>query len=216
MKAETLRSSILQWAIEGKLVPQLDTEPEVEQIGDAPENIPFAIPEKWKWVRLIGILRKLTDGEHKTPKYCENGVPFISVKNISSGFISFKNTKFISQNDYEIFKKRCNPEKGDILLSKVGTICVPAIIEDNPVFSLFVSVALLKLNEKVESKFLWYWLQSPFIQDQAKKNTRGIGNKNWVLKSIAQTLIPLPPLAEQRRIVARLNELLTEVDRFKA
>ena len=73
MKAETLRSSILQWAIEGKLVPQLDTEPEVEQIGDAPENIPFAIPEKWKWVRLIGILRKLTDGEHKTPKYCENG-----------------------------------------------------------------------------------------------------------------------------------------------
>lgn len=51
MKAETLRKSILQWAMEGKLVPQLNCEPAVEQIGEAPEEVPFAIPEKWKWLR---------------------------------------------------------------------------------------------------------------------------------------------------------------------
>lgn len=52
MKADTLKKSILQWAIEGKLVPQLESEPGVEQIGEAPENVPFAIPEKWKWVAI--------------------------------------------------------------------------------------------------------------------------------------------------------------------
>ena len=52
MKAETLRKSILQWAVEGKLVPQLDCELAVEQIGEAPEDVPFLIPEKWKWVQL--------------------------------------------------------------------------------------------------------------------------------------------------------------------
>lgn len=214
MKADTLKKSILQWAIEGKLVPQLESEPGVEQIGEVPEDVPFAIPEKWKWVRLIDVLIKLTDGEHKTPAYKATGIPFISVKNISSGTIDFSNTKFISEEDYQIFKKRCNPESGDILLSKVGTTGVPAIVKGDTKFSLFVSVALLKLSRKITSDLLWYWIQSPVVQEQAKLNTRGIGNKNWVLKSIGSTLIPLPPLEEQHRIVAKLNELLPLVESY--
>lgn len=214
MKADTLKKSILQWAIEGKLVPQLESEPGVEQIGEVPEDVPFAIPEKWKWVRLIDVLIKLTDGEHKTPAYKATGIPFISVKNISSGTIDFSNTKFISEEDYQIFKKRCNPESGDILLSKVGTTGVPAIVKGDTKFSLFVSVALLKLSSKITSDLLWYWIQSPVVQEQAKLNTRGIGNKNWVLKSIGSTLIPLPPLEEQHRIVAKLNELLPLVESY--
>ena len=91
------------------------------------------------------ILNKLTDGTHKTPKYTSDGVKFVSVKDMSNGYLSLNNTKFISKEEHKELYLRCNSEKGDLLLSKVGTTGVPAIIETDEEFSLFVSVALLKL-----------------------------------------------------------------------
>lgn len=215
MTAEQLKASLLQMAIQGKLVPQLDDEPAVDIDAEEPEEVPFAIPEKWKWVKIKNIVTKLTDGEHKTPKYVDVGIPFISVKNISSGKLNLTSTKYISNDDYLNFIKRCNPEKGDILLSKVGTTGVPALINTDTPFALFVSVALLKLDKAITfDEFMWFWIKSPLIQMQAKENTRGVGNKNWVLSAIEQTVLPLPPLSEQRRIVARLNELLPIVDEY--
>lgn len=211
-----MEKSLLHEAISGKIVPQRDDEPEVEQLGESPEEVPFEIPKKWKWVRMSDILTKLTDGEHKTPKYREEGVPFLSAKNISSGKIDFSQTKFISKEDFEIFKKRCNPQKGDILLSKVGTTGVPAIVEEDRDFGLFVSVALLKPDSSlIRSDFLYYQILSPHVQQQAKNNTRGVGNKNWVLKDIAKTLVVLPPLEEQKRIVEKLDKLMLKIQKLK-
>ena len=75
------------------------------------------------------ILNKLTDGTHKTPKYTSDGVKFVSVKDMSNGYLSLNNTKFISKEEHKELYLRCNSEKGDLLLSKVGTTGVPAIIE---------------------------------------------------------------------------------------
>ena len=215
MTADELKASVLQMAIEGRLVPQLDDEPAVDMDADSPDEVPFAIPEKWKWVTIQDVVEKLTDGEHKTPRYIQSGVPFISVKNISSGKLNFNNTKYISIDDYNIYKKRCNPEYGDLLLSKVGTTGVPAIVDTNKNFSLFVSVALLKLKKDIiYNKFIYNAIMSPIVQKQARENTRGVGNKNWVLSAIGKTVFPLPPLAEQRRIVEKLEEILPVIEEY--
>ena len=103
-----------------------------------------------------------------------------------------------------------------MLLSKVGTTGVPAIVDTDEPFSIFVSVALLKFNHDcIDEKFLYYLLKSPLVQMQADDNTRGVGNKNWVLDAIAKTMVPLPPLAEQKRIVAKLEEILPLCERLK-
>lgn len=103
-----------------------------------------------------------------------------------------------------------------MLLSKVGTTGVPAIVDTDEPFSLFVSVALLKYSHDcIDEAFLYYLLKSPLVQMQATENTRGVGNKNWVLDAIAKTIVVLPPLEEQKRIVARLEELLPLCDRLK-
>ena len=113
---------------------------------------------------------------------------------------------------HESLYSRCNPEKGDILLTKVGTTGVPAIVNTNEIFDLFVSVALLKFNhEFIDKSFLKYLINSPIVQKQADLNTRGVGNKNWVLRDIAGTLIPLPPLAEQKRIVAKVEDCMQAI-----
>lgn len=233
---DDMQKSILQMAIQGKLVEQRPEEGTGEELYrqirqekqklinegkikkdrrtdeiNTPlvDDIPFEIPETWKWVFLGGIVNKLTDGTHKTPKYTTNGVKFVSVKDMSNGFLSLKNTKYISFAEHEELYKRCDPTHGDMLLSKVGTTGVPAIVATDEPFSLFVSVALIKYNHNcIDESFLYYLLKSPLVQMQAMENTRGVGNKNWVLDAIAKTMVILPPLAEQKRIVKKLNELL--------
>lgn len=238
---EDMKKSILQFAIQGKLVEQRPEEGTGEELyrqivknrellierkvikrdkrtetAIDPNAIPFDVPENWKWVTLGSILNKLTDGTHKTPKYTTDGIKFVSVKDMSNGVLSLENTKFISAEEHQELYARCNPEKGDILLSKVGTTGVPAIVNTTEQFSLFVSVALLKFDrECIDLKFLYYMLMSPLVQTQATENTRGVGNKNWVLDAIANTMVVLPPLAEQKRIVAKLEEILPLCERLK-
>ncbi|ORU00084.1 Type I restriction-modification system, specificity subunit S [Anaerovibrio sp. JC8] len=237
---EDMKKSILQYAIEGKLVEQrpedgtaqelLETikaekaqlikEGKIKKTKPLPpiseDEIPFDVPESWEWVRLGEVLLSLTDGTHSTPHYTESGVPFLSVKNISSGKIDFNNTKFISVDEHEELKKRCYPQKGDILLSKVGTTGIPVAIESDKEFSIFVSIALLKYTSDIDTYFFVKLLESPIVQEQCKLNTRGVGNKNWVLRDIANTIIPLPPLAEQKRIVDRIEQLLPLCDKLAA
>ena len=238
-----MQKSILQMAIQGKLVEQRPEEGTGEELYkqiqaekqalikagkikkdrrtdslEMPQDdeIPFEIPETWKWVYLGGILNKLTDGTHRTPKYSTSGVKFVSVKDMSSGILSLKNTKFITVAEHEELYARCDPAKGDMLLSKVGTTGVPARVDTDEPFSLFVSVALLKYSHScIDEAFLYYLIKSPLVQMQAAENTRGVGNKNWVLDAIAKTIVVLPPLAEQKRIVTRLEELLPLCERLK-
>ena len=240
MNAQQLRNSILQEAIEGRLVPQdPNDEPAsvlLERIREekrrlvkegklkkkdlietpiTEEEIPFEIPESWEWVRFSNIYWQLTDGTHSTPKYTMSGIPFLSVKDMSSGKLSFSNTKYISPEEHSVLSQRCHPQKGDLLLSKVGTTGIPLIIDTDKEFSIFVSLALIKFfPDLIDSRFLLYMINSPLVQLQAADNTRGVGNKNWVLKAISDTIMVLPPLAEQHRIVAKIEELLPKVEEY--
>ena len=235
-----IQKAILQEAIQGKLVEQRKEEGTGEELYKeiqeekkklieegklkkqkalpeiTKDEIPFDIPETWKWVRLGELLYKLTDGTHSTPKYTSDGIPFISVKDLSSGYLNFDSCKYIAEEEHKILFSRCNPEVGDILLTKVGTTGIPVIVDTEKEFSLFVSVALLKFNQmKLSNNFLKYLVNSPLVQIQAKENTRGVGNKNWVMKDIANTIIPLPPLAEQKRIVEKIEQLLPLCEKLK-
>ncbi len=237
---ERLKKSVLQYAVQGKLVPQnLNDEPasillekikaEKKQLikdkifkQDKPlleikeDEIPFEIPDSWVWCRLGDIANKLTDGTHYTPKYTEEGIPFLSVKDMSSGKLDFRSTRHISPEEHKILFSRCNPEIGDLLLTKVGTTGIPIIVDTDKEFSLFVSVALIKFNTKlINSKFLVHLINSPLVQNQCTNATRGVGNKNWVMRDIANTLIALPPLSEQKLIVEKVEEVLSYCDKLK-
>ena len=231
---ERLKKSILQQAVQGKLVPQdKSDEPasellkrikaeKLQLIKDGKikkekqlspitsEEMPFDIPNSWEWARLGELCYKLTDGAHHTPKYITKGVPFLSVKDMSSGKLDFNNCKFISEEEHKELYKRCNPEKGDLLVTKIGTTGVPVIVDTEIEFSLFVSVALIKTNwRNINARFLCELIKSPLVFAQAKTNTKGVGNKNWVIKDIANTSLAIPPLAEQQRIVDKIEEYMS-------
>ena len=165
-------------------------------------------------MRLENITRLINDGTHSTPHYTETGIPFLSVRDISSGTLDFSNTKYISVEEHAILSKRTKPEMNDILLSKVGTTGIPVKVDTDKEFSIFVSLALLKFTSSINVDFMVHLIKSPVIFKQSKLGTRGVGNKNLVLQTIKNFLFPLPPLSEQQRIVEAIESALEKVDEY--
>ena len=237
---DALKQTLLQLAVMGKLVPQdPNDEPASELLKriqaekakliaegkikkDKPlaeiteEEKPFELPVGWEWTRLAELTTKITDGTHHTPTYVDSGIPFLSVKDMSSGVIDFSSTRFISSDEHEQLSKRCNPELGDLLLTKVGTTGIPVVVDKAIPFSIFVSVALIKAPwELVNVDYLRLLIASPFVKKQSADGTEGIGNKNLVLRKIEVFLLAIPPSNEQQSIVAKVDELMVICDKLK-
>lgn len=181
----------------------------IEQCID--DEIPFEIPPAWSWVRLRYISFKITDGTHKTPSYLEEGVPFVSAKDVIDGLLSFRKCRYISEDEHQKLSERCNPEKGDLLITKSGTIGSVAVINDDFRFSLFESLALVKYDQhNIDKNYLRYSIQSAF-EYLSKDNIRGVAVKHLPIDSITNILIPLPSFAEQQRIVQQIEAILPMV-----
>ena len=242
MTPQELRSSILQLAIQGRLVEQRPEEGTGEELyrqiqtekqalikagkikkeKPLPEitedEIPFEIPESWKWVRLSQVCN-ITDGTHQTPKYVEHGMPFISAQNVKPYRFMPEIHRDVSYEDYVEYNKNVAPAKGDILMTRVGAgIGEAAIIDQDFDFSIYVSLTLIKsYSSELSMNYLLDVLNSPLGIKLAKKKTLGKGASqgNLNLVFIREFVFPLPPLAEQERIVARLEELLPLCERLK-
>ena len=219
MKADTLKKSILQWAIEGKLVPQLESEPAVEQIGETPEDVSFAIPEKWKWVQLNNVTTQITDGTHHSPVSFSKEDPrgkflYITAKNIKFTGVDCSTATYVTEDTHKEITSRCLPEYRDVLYIKDGaTTGVVTVNNIEEPFSLLSSVALIKpIKLMLDPDFLSFTLRSKSMTDLVRGKMKGTGIPRVTLKILKKFSIPLPPLEEQRRIVAKLNELLPLVE----
>ncbi|MCB0604817.1 MAG: restriction endonuclease subunit S [Ignavibacteriae bacterium] len=175
------------------------------------------IPQHWKTVITADII-DVRDGTHDTPKYVtENGVPLVTSKNLKANKIDFERVSFISYEDHLEISKRSKVEEGDILFAMIGTIGNPAIIKGDANFSI-KNVGLFKKNESVIlPAFLVNFLRSSIFEKQLsdKKLLKGTTQKFIPLGNLRKIILPLPPLPEQQAIVAKLEELLSELENGK-
>ena len=241
MTPQELKSSILQLAIQGKLVEQRPEEGTGEELyrqiqaekqrlikegkikkekplpDIAEDEVPFEIPESWKWVNLKEITTKITDGTHHSPPNFERGeYMYVTAKNIKDQGVICSNITYVSQNVHNEIYARCDPCLGDVLLIKDGaTTGVVTVNNLNRPFSMLSSVALLKMPEKMCAWYLVYILRSDLFHKGLRSQMKGTGITRITLNQIEQLMIPLPTLAEQKRIVAKLEELLPLCERLK-
>lgn len=160
------------------------------------------LPNGWQWVTLDEVCRDISDGTHFTPTYVDEGVPFLSVKDVREIGISFDNCRFITEKQHRELCKRCRPVKGDVLYTKVGTTGIAKAVDVEREFSIFVSVALLKLTSKVIPEYMEKVLNAPICRVQSAELTQGAANRNLVIQDIKRIVIPLPPIEEQNQIAA--------------
>lgn len=172
------------------------------------------IPDFWNYFRLEELSYLVTDGTHHTPTYLQEGTPFLSVKNVRPFLIRDKDNKFISKEQHKEINQRCNPEKGDILYTKVGaTYGYAAVNNLDYDFSIFVSLALIKpVTPFFDSKYAELVMNSEVVFSQARERISGIGTPDLHLVEIRDFRIPLPPLPEQKEIVRRVEDLFKFAD----
>ena len=244
MIVEELKKSILKVAFQGKITEQLKTDSnsketiikiaEIKQknikekkykktpIGKEilDEDKEYEIPQSWEWVRFIDLCSVMTCGYASTPQYVNEGMPFLSAKNVKPYKFMPEDYKLISNELYEKLTVNCKPGKKDILLTRVGAgIGESAIIDIDMDFAIYVSLTLIKLvdYDLINNKYILYWLNSPYGIRTSINNITGKessqGNLN--VDDVRNFMIPFPPIEEQERIVSKIEELFLKLDEIK-
>ena len=169
---------------------------------------PVTNPKGWEVKKLGDVCSKITDGTHVTPTYLSEGVDFISAKNIKKGKINWSDLKYISQQQHTDFIRRCNPEKGDVLITKSGSLGMAALIDTDRKFSLFESLALVKYNRSsINGQFLQTLLNTNAIKHQYAKIIKGVGVKHLHLIDIRSILVICPTMATQEEFKEKVYKI---------
>ena len=232
-----MKASLLQAAMEGKLTEQkaedgdargllLAIREEKEKLVKekkgkkekplAPitdEEIPFDIPENWVWCRLAEICTKLVDGDHNPPKGTNKKTPYImaSSKNINNDkLVNLESVRYLSKEVFEKENQRTQAKAGDIFFTSVGSLGRSCVYNENINICFQRSVSVI--TTLAYNYFLKYCFDSPAIQNKVLKEATGTAQKGFYLNQLAAMAIPLPPLAEQHRIVEKLDQLLPLCD----
>ena len=173
------------------------------------------IPADAYMTRMKYITKLITDGTHQTPNYQDDGKPFLSIKDISSGFIDFSDTKYISEQEHKQIYSHAPVKKGDILFTRIGTLGVSVVVDTDKEFSIFVSLGLIKPDTtKTIPAFLSYVMSSNYYYDYIQEVKAGGGTHaaKFNLGDVAESPIILYPIAEQLRIVDFLDKKCREIN----
>ena len=166
-------------------------------------------------------LKELVDiylGVTHTPEYVENGVPFLSVKDISGGKICFDDCKYISEEEYNSLSQGAKPQVGDMLFCRVGTIGKPIIIpEGTPIFGSFVSLGYLRNKDasKCILEYLRYWMYSKSFERQVYANVKGASQVNLNTGWLSQFEVAMPDISIQDDVVKKLDKCVSVIDKRK-
>jgi len=242
MTAQELKNSILQHAVQGKLVPQNPTdEPasvllerikseKAQLIKDkkikaekplppiTDEEIPFEIPESWVWVRLGEIVQLINGDRGKNypskDKLTHTGIPFISAINLNDGLVSTVNLLHMSLEQYEKIGS------GKLIMNDL-LFCLRGSIGKNAINQLGEGAIASSLviwrrycDDVLYLKFLYHYANSYLIKSEIKKYDNGTAQPNLSASNLNVFLFPLPPLAEQQRIVDKVEELMPLVEEY--
>ena len=244
---ERLKKSILQEAIEGRLVPQdPNDEPasvlldkirkekaklvkegklkkkDLEETPISEDEKPFEIPESWEWVRLSCISKTITKGT--TPRggkvaYSSVGIGFLRAENIAGiDKLDLSSVKYVTDEEHRGYLSRSILEANDLLITIAGTLGRTALVRESDLpLNANQAVSLVRLvDAKVLSLlYIIYALNAPSVQETLTTQKKVTAIPNLTLEIIGNCIIPLPPLAEQKRIVAKIEQLMNEIDKLK-
>lgn len=173
----------------------------------------FDLPLNWSWEYTENVCESVRDGTHDTPKYVDDGIPLVTSKNLRPTGLDLENTRNISLEDHAKISQRSNVASGDVLFAMIGTIGFPVVVKSNTNFSI-KNVGLFKKNpDIILPQYLKFWLESSLLNDWLKVRLKGTTQKFAPLGLLRTLPTPLPPLNEQKRIVEKLEQLLSELDK---
>ena len=226
------KSKVLDLAVRGKLVPQdpndesasvvlerISKEQKAQKTTADKFHYPFEVPDGWVWCKLGDILDiKSSKRVHKS-EWKKSGIPFYRAREIiklaQNDFVD--NDLFISEEHYLDLKDKYGvPKENDILISAVGSIGKTYIVKKTDKFYYKdASVLCLSNSHSVNSSFIEVILATDFLQSQMYKNSKGTTVDTITIEKANQYIFPFPPLAEQQRIVTKIEDIFNLLDKIQ-
>ena len=198
----------------------LTSEERLEQALVPEDEQPYGVPANWVWTRLEYISSVISKGT--TPKtgkdaYLLSGIGFLRVENLNDdGTINHENIKYISKDEHQYPLKRSILKEGDVLISIAGTLGKTAIIKNDDLpLNTNQAISFIRLTDKISNKFIEKAISCPTIKERLLSQTKVTSIPNLTLEIISRCPVPLPPLAEQQRIVDRIESIFAKLDAAK-
>ena len=234
---EALRKKVIDLAIQGKLTEQLPSDGNAESLYakiqeekarlikegkikkekplseiDADE-IPFEIPENWKWVRLRDICKKIVDGDHNPPTGIKEKTDYLmlSAQNINNDkLVNIENARYLTEEVFNEENKRTQLEIGDVLLTIVATLGRSCVYRE--AYNVCFQRSVCVISTLINPDYLKRVFDSGFIQKLMVDGATGAAQPGFYLNKVERICIPVPPMDMQTRIVNRVEDILTQID----
>lgn len=160
-------------------------------------------------VSVNSVCSHVTDGDHLPPPKEETGIPFIMISNIEDNHINWNNTAYVGRAYYDSISDKRRPQKGDVLYTVTGSFGIPVMIDFDKEFCFQRHIALLRPNERIEQKFLFYAMQDPTVYAQADKRSTGTAQKTVGLAVLRDIQIPFcESKSDQMRLISKIEQRL--------
>lgn len=157
-------------------------------------------------VKLEQTCLRITDGTHQPPKFSDSGIPFLLVSNLSSGKVDWTVEKWISDEEYAALTRSFKPQRGDVLLTLVGSFGVPVFVDWDQPFSFQRHVGIVRTDEsKLRGRYLVYFLRSPVGQWFCTRGAQGLAQKTITLTALKDFEIPLTPVDVQDEFIRKIE-----------
>ncbi|MBO5566706.1 MAG: restriction endonuclease subunit S [Succinivibrio sp.] len=235
MNTEIIKKKILDLAIRGKLVEQIPEEGSAEDLYNhiqeektkliaegkinkekplpeiSEKEIPFDIPENWKWVRLSEIYNFI-DYRGKTPLKSQSGVFLITASNIKQGYMDYTRKEYISEEEFNNRTSRGITHKGDLLFTTEAPLGNSAICDLEHCSCGQRVITFQRINNIIQNKLFMFFILSRLFQNQLLENCTGSTAKGIKAEKLKTLIIPFPPFKEQKRIIEKVEEIFSRID----
>jgi type I restriction enzyme S subunit len=205
----SLRSLILGLAVRGKLVPQIANEELLEAVT---VNGKFELPNSWNWVKISTVTEFVNGFAFKSEEYCENGIGIVRMSDLKFGQIAVQGMKRVPEKYRSILDENLRVSPGDLVIGMSGSIGKPCFNLTGETFLLNQRVGKF-VPHSVDKNYLAIVLQT--LESSFLEMSAGSGIKNLSTKQIKDAELPLPPALEQKRIVTKVEELMTLCDQLE-
>jgi len=180
------------------------------------DEIPFFIPESWVWCRGEKIGEYIDpQPSHRTPPEVSDGIPYISMKDIKNGIISLITARKVSYKILEEHKERYQLRNGDFIIGKIGTIGNPVWLHLPQDYTISANLVLIQPNSNIIPKIMFFILASNYCDNHMKEVKSEMSYPVFGIKKMRLMPFPLPPLAEQKAIVEKVNKLMNIIDQLE-
>lgn len=180
-----------------------------------PDDLP-ELPESWGWSTLLSASLLVVDCHNKTAPYTKDGIRLLRTTNIRNGELNFNEPKYVSNETYERWSARCKPESGDLLITREAPMGETCIIPDGLTICMGQRMMLVRLlSEQMENRYVIFAIMAPGLMERVQDKPVGATVQHLRVGGVETMLIPIPPLAEQRRIVAKVDQLMALVDELE-